>query len=51
MSPSFWSKLFVVVAGAILFTFGVAFRRRQKGGAMGGAISVPKAIWLPLAIF
>jgi hypothetical protein len=51
MSPTLWSKLFVVVAGTILLSFGVVFRRRQKGGAMGGAISLPKAIWLPLAIF
>jgi hypothetical protein len=51
MTPTLYSKAFVVFAGVALVVFAVAFRRRQRPGAIGGAISVPKAIWLPLAIF
>lgn len=50
-APSLW-MLAVVAAGAVAMAlFGVRFYRRQKGGALGGAMSRPKAYWLSFAIW
>ncbi len=49
--PHVAGKLALVVAAAALTAFGVRFHRKQKAGALGGAISKPKAFWLPFAIY
>jgi hypothetical protein len=49
--PHIIGKVALVVAAAALTSFGVRFYRKQKAGALGGAISKPKAFWLPFAIY
>jgi hypothetical protein len=51
MGPHLAGKLVLIVTAALLAAFGVRFHRRQKSGALGGAISKPKAFWLPFAIY
>ncbi len=46
-----WSKAVLVVCAVVLAAFGRYFKGKQKPGAMGGAISAPKAFWLPFAIY
>jgi hypothetical protein len=49
--PHLLGKVALVVAAAGLTAFGIRFYRKQKAGALGGAISRPKAFWLPFAIY
>jgi hypothetical protein len=50
-SPHVIGKLALLLGALGLSTFGVRFYRRQRAGALGGAISAPKAFWLPFAIY
>lgn len=51
LGPAVIGKVVIVVGAVLLTAFGLRFHQRQKAGALGGAISVPKAFWLPFAIY